>query len=410
MLPRKRLHPALRLLISALIVTLMIFIGLLLLVSASMTSPVATDPETGEITDAGVVTTFFGMLILLTLPWYRRAPLVPMIAGTVGALILQTDPFVLAVGLTVWIVRCRSRWQWAVAGVGLAVIPLNAVLHLVRLSPWPDEDYVQTGRVLVTCLSVICLGLVLGISLWARQRRSTQRAEADAQSAQHSSEQLSDELTRRREREDLAREVHDTLAGRLSGLSLQVGSLEQTAQRGDEGQLDEALRTTRRYADQALTDLRILLASLRESGASSAAPAQTPAGIPDLQDILDDAASSGLDIRPYILLDGYSGAPAALQRAILRITQEALTNALRHSTDQVVRMSLTGNPQQGVRLGFGNRAGAASGFSGGSQTGLIGIRERAELLGGSMEARHEGEEFTVAVLLPWGAEGDDPGR
>ena len=73
-------------------------------------------------------------------------------------------------------------------------------------------------------------------------------------------------------------------------------------------------------------------------------------------------------------------------------------------------MSLTGNPQQGVRLGFGNRAGAASGFSGGSQTGLIGIRERAELLGGSMEARHEGEEFTVAVLLPWGAEGDDPGR
>lgn len=402
--PRKRLHPALRLLISALIVAVMIFIGLLVLVSAGMTSPSATDPETGEITDAGVVTAFFGMLVLLTLPWYRRAPLVPMIAGTVGALLLQTDPFVLAVGLTVWIVRCRSRWQWVVAGVGLAVIPISAVIHLVRLGAWPDEDYQQTGRVLVTCLTVICLGLVLGISLWARQRRSTQLAEADAQSAQHSSEQLTDELTRRREREDLAREVHDTLAGRLSGLSLQVGSLEQTAQRGDDQQMDEALRTTRRYADQALTDLRILLASLRESGASSATPAQTPAGIPDLQDILDDAAASGLDIRPYILLDGYSGAPAALQRAILRITQEALTNALRHSADQVVRMSLTGDPQQGVRLGFGNRAGTASGFSGGSQTGLIGIRERAELLGGSMEVRHEGEEFTLTVFLPWGTE------
>lgn len=401
MLPRRRLQSALRALVSGVIVVVMIFVGLMVLVLATMTSPNSTDPASGDPTDFGLLQVGLGMLILLALPWYRRAPLVLIIAGAVAATVLRADPFVLAVGLTVWIGRCQSRWQWIVAGFGLAVIPLNAVLHLRGLSQWPDDDYQQTGQVLVVCLTLLCVGLVLGISLWTRQRRSTERAEADAESAQQSSEQLSDELARRREREDLAREVHDTLAGRLSGLSLQVGSLEQTAQRGAEDQLDDALRTTRRYADQALTDLRVLLTSLREGGASSTVPAQTPTGIPDLQDMLDDAATSGLDVRPYILLDGYSSAPPALQRAILRIAQEALTNALRHSEDRVVHLNITGDRQRGVRLGFSNRSGVRPSFSGGSGTGLIGIRERAQLLGGSVEIQTEGPEFTLSVFLPW---------
>ncbi len=390
-----------RALLTGVIVVVMIFTGLLVLAAALMTSPASVDPATDELRDFGVLQFALGMLLLLTLPWYRRAPLVLIIAGSVGATILQADPFVLAVGLTVWIVRCRSRWQWVMAGIGLALIPLNAGLHLYRLSQWPDEDYQQTGRVLVACLAVLCLVLVLGISLWVRQRRSAEQAQARAQSAQHSSEQLSGELTRRREREDLAREVHDTLAGRLSGLSLQVGSLEQSAQRGDEEQLDDALRTTRRYADQALTDLRVLLTSLREGGASAAAPEQAPAGTPDLQDVLDDAVASGLDVRPYILLDGYSSAPPTLQRAVLRITQEALTNALRHSEDRVVRLSITGDPRRGAHLRFSNRRAEQRGFDGGAGTGLIGIRERAELLGGSVNVQEEGAEFILSVFLPW---------
>lgn len=379
----------------------MMVTGLFVLATAVMTSPSTLDPHTEELTDLGAVTGGLGMLLLLTLPWYRRAPLVLIIAGTVGAIILQTDPFVLAVGLTVWIVRCRKRWQWVVAGAGLTVILINAGLHFYRLSAWPDEDYQQVGRVLVASLTVLCLILVLGISLWARQRHSAQQAEAQAQSAQHSSEQLSDELARRREREDLAREVHDTLAGRLSGLSLQVGSLEQSAQRGEDGQLDDALRTTRRYADQALADLRTLLTSLRETGAPSSTPAQTPAGIPDLDIMLDDAKASGLDVRTHILLDGYSSAPPALQRAILRISQEAMTNALRYSKDRVVQMAVTGDPQRGVHLRFSNQAAVESEFTGGSGTGLVGLRERAELLGGSVDIQTEGGEFILAVFLPW---------
>lgn len=403
MTPRKRLQTPVRWAIASVVLVAMIFAGLLIMVLASMTSPTTTDPQTMEPTDIGALRAAIGMLILLTLPWYRKVPLLPMVAGTISAVVLQLDPFVLAVGLTVWITRSQRRWHWVIAGAGLLVIAINAALHVAALTRWPDADYARTGQVLVVTLAALGIALVLGVSLWVRQRRSAQHAQATAHSAQQSSAELSDELTRRREREDLAREVHDTLAGRLSGLSLHVGSLEATAQRNDADHLGEALRTTRSYADQALTDLRVLLSSLREGGSAPAAPARAPGGVADLQDLLDDAGSSGLQIHPYILLDGYAAAPEALRRAVLRITQEALTNALRHSSDRSVRARITGDEKRGITLDFRNRSGSDTSFGQGAGTGLIGIRERAELLGGTVEVSEENSEFAVRVHLPVGA-------
>ncbi|GAB3848791.1 sensor histidine kinase [Nesterenkonia populi] len=411
MTPRNRQRPVLRLLASCAAVVLMMFVGMLVLTSAMMTSPRALDPRTDEITDFGVVQFMLGMLVLLTLPWYRRLPSLLLAVGAANAVIVQADPYVLAVGLAVWIARCRQRWHWAVAGAGFAAILVNAAIHLNALRHWPDEDYQRTGQLLVAALTMICLGLVLGISFWARQRRSAEQAKVQAQAAQHSAGELTDELTRQRERHDLAREVHDTLASRLSGLSLQVGSLEKTTQRGETEQLDEALRTTRSYADQALLDLRTLLTSLREGGVAPSAPARAPAGAQDLQDLFDDSTATGLEIRPYILLDGYSSAPAALQRAVFRITQEALTNALRHSADRAVSVRIGGDPQRGMSLEFSNRSTGQSQFAGGSGTGLVGVRERAELLGGSAEAHQGDDQFTLRVRLPWASpepSGDHP--
>lgn len=392
---------AVRAVASILIVVTMIAVGLMVLVSATMTNPAYTDTATGRPTEFGALVAGLGMLVLLTLPWYRRAPLVPMIAGSLAALLLRLDPFVVAVGLTVWMARAQRRWEWAVAAAGFLVILLSAGLHLQALSGWPDEDYQRTGFVLVPALTVLCLGLVLGISLWTRQRRSTETAQAHARAAEHSSEQLSGQLTRQRERHDLAREVHDTLASDLSGLSLHVGGLEKTAQTGEDPQLSDGLRTTRRYADQALTNLRTLLTSLREGGADEGVPAQAPQGIADLQELFTEASANGLDVRPFVLLDGYATAPAALQHTVRRITQEALANVQRHSSDRTADVSITGAPGQGVELRFSNRTSSAPGFTAGSGTGLIGLRERAQLLGGTAEVQHAQGQFVVTVRMPW---------
>ncbi|WP_146340321.1 sensor histidine kinase [Nesterenkonia sp. NBAIMH1] len=402
MTPRNRRRAALRALLSGAAVVLMIAVGILLLTSSLMTSVRAIDPHTDEVTDFGVVQFMLGTLVLLTLPWYRRLPSLLLCAGAANALIVQADPLVLAVGLTVWMARARQRWHWAVAAAGVAAILANAAIHLNALRGWPDEDYQRTGQLLVAAMAVICLGLVVGIALWARLRRSAQQAAVEARTAQDSAEELSGELARERERQELAREVHDTLAGRLSGLSLQVGSLEKSAQRGEVQHLDDALRTTRSYADQALLDLRTLLTSLREGGVAPSAPARTPAGAQDLQDLFEDAVSAGLSVRPYVLLDGYSSAPEALQRGIFRITQEALTNALRHSSDRAADCRIVGDPERGVHLEVSSRSSGPSTFAGGSGTGLVGIRERAELLGGRADITHEDHMFHLRVELPWG--------
>lgn len=390
----------LRVLLSVVVVLLLMTAALMSLVVATMTSPSLMDPVTAELTEQGAVRGALAMLLVLALPWYRAAPSVLIIVGTVSILLLHLDPFLLAVGLTGWIARCTRRWHWGVVVAGMVLIVANGVMHIVRLGQWPEEDYRQTGRILVAFSVLVCLSLILAIGFWARQRRSTRRAEAEADTALRASEHLSDELTRQREREDLAREVHDTLASRLSVLSLQAGSLQETAQREGESKLHQELQTTRSYADQALTDLRVLLTSLREGGAPSATPVPAPQGIHDLGDLLDDAASAGLDVRSFVALENFASAPEPLQRAVLRITQEALTNALRHSSDRSAHLRLTGSPERGISLIVSNRRADDSDFSLGSGTGLIGIRERAALVGGTVDVRDDGDEFVLDVQLP----------
>lgn len=392
---------AVRLALSGLIVVLMIGVGLVLMVSAMMANPTMVDPATTDVTDFGVVTFGLGMLVLLTLPFYRRAPLLPIVTGAVAALLLRLDPFVLAVGLTVWIVRARHRWHWAVAAAGIAVVLFSAGLHLHALSGWPDEDYQRTGQILIPALTVLCLGLMLGISLSVRQRRAARAAEAHAAAAEHTSEQLTEQLTRQRERQDLAREVHDTLASDLSGLSLHVGGLEKAAQSAGDPTLGHELRTTRHYADRALVNLRALLTSLREGGADDGAPTPSPQGVTSLQTLFAEASAGGVEVRPFVLLDGFSTAPDALQHAVHRITQEALTNVLRHSSDSTAEVSLTGAAGQGIELRVTNRVPHEPRFTGGSRTGLIGLQERAQALGGTAEARQEDGRFILTVRLPW---------
>lgn len=390
-----------RVILSGIVVLVMMGTGLLVTVTALMTNPGYIDPTTDEPSTLGVIMTGLGMLALLTLPFYRRAPLVPMIAGTVVALLLRLDPFVLAVGLTVWIVRAERRWHWAVAAAGFAIIMICAGLHLHALSGWPDPDYRRTGQILVAVVTVLCLGLVLGISLGVRQRRSARAAEAHARAAEHSNEQLTEQLTRQQERQVLAREVHDTLASDLSGLSLHVGGLEKAARHAGDPRLDDELRTTRHYADRALTNLRTLLTSLREGGAGDDAPAPSPQGVADLQALFAEAAAGGVDVRPFVLIDGFSSAPDALQHAVRRILQEALTNVLRHSSDRTAEISLTGGEDQGIDLRVTNRVPEQPRFTAGSGTGLVGLEERARALGGTVETRQHEGRFILTVRLPW---------
>ena len=386
-------------------VLLMMAAGLIVLVLALWVDPAngLTADADSLLTNLGVTRFLLASLALFLLPLYRRAPLVLIGAGAFCAVVLGTDPFVLAIGLTVWIGRAQKRWEWWIVAAGGVAIGVNAV-RIILVTQHIADDADRRGAIIaVLALLLLCVSLAVGISMWARQRRRTGIASAAARSARQSSEQLSDEVVRQREREALAREVHDTLASRLSAIALQTGSLEDAARELPE--LDDAMKTVRSNATSALTDLRSLLTSLREGGAPAAAPHGAPGGIGDLQDLFADAAAAGLAITPFVVIDSYGEAPDSLRRAAVRITQEALTNALRHSSDRAVTVRIEGAPRVGIRLEFANNYGYGPSFEGGSQRGLLGIGERARLIGGTANHHRSDGRFVLTVHLPW----DDPG-
>jgi len=398
-----RYQDAARRLLPALTVAFMMIVGFLVLICATATDPDNMDTAAQTMPDLAAARALFGLLTLLTLPFYRRATLIPLIAGAFSAVGIGMDPFVLAVALAVWIGRAEKPWHWWTAAGGVAVIGVNAAVHLRAVQQYPSAEERQLGTALIIAILLLCLSLVAGVAMWIRQRRRASRAAARARQADRSTVQLSDELTRQREREDLAREVHDTLASRLSTIALQTGSLEDAARQSGDQNLDAAMRTVNDQAHQALDDLRSLLTSLREGGAPAAEPLGVPGSVADLQDLFEDAGAAGLTVRPYVLLDGYGEAPDALRRAVVRIIREALTNALRHSDDAVADVRLEGGPGKGLSLEFSNGYVEDDAFDGGSETGLLGMQERVNLAGGVLWHDRSHGRFTVVVRLPWPA-------
>lgn len=391
-------------------ISCMMLTGFLVSMLAIITTPENfVDATQLEISDLGAVRFLLAIVLLLLLPWYRKIPLVLIIAGGFYAVIIQGDPFVLAVGLTVWIVRAEKRWQWIIVAVGFLAILINIGWHILALLRMPDDVAVEAWIIAVLTVGFLAVGTVLAISLLTRQRRRIEQADATVEAVQHDRANISTQMTRQTEREYLAREVHDTLAQRLTALSLQTGQMQKHLTEHDDAELTTALQATKQYSDQALRDLRNLVTTLRDRGEKeSTVPSVAPDGFDDLKRLFDDASDQGLVVYPLIVLNGYDTAPDELQRAVLRITQEALTNVMRHSPDQTVQLRFEGQPGEGLRMEFMNRRDTQATFGAGSGTGILGITERAELLGGSAHAELLPEYFRLTIRLPWQPEQTAP--
>src|SRR5699024_12620422 len=96
-------------LLQILAIAFMMFTGLIVASIAMFSAPENfTDVKSDEISDLGAIRVGFACLLLLLIPWYRKIPLVLIITGGFYAVVVQGDPYVLAIGLTVWIVRAQQ--------------------------------------------------------------------------------------------------------------------------------------------------------------------------------------------------------------------------------------------------------------------------------------------------------------
>jgi len=285
-------------------------------------------------------------------------------------------PYVaLAFAIVSAIVRGARVWAWVSVGVcWMAGIVAAVVLQRGDWAP---------GRIVATTLGIL---IVFGIGEGIRGRR-----ERAAEYRRLRSEREQTEV--RAERMRIARELHDVLAHSLSQINVQAGVGLHLMDR-QPAKAAEALASIKETSKTALDEVRAVLGVLRAEG-SPDAPLVPEPGLDRLPALVDGVR--GVEV---ILDDRIVDAPKPVQLALYRIVQESLTNITRHAdaTRATVRLWADADGYR-VEVADDGTARDSAGESGGR--GLLGMRERAELLGGALAAGPaEGGGFLVSASIP----------
>ncbi|MGW4050693.1 sensor histidine kinase [Streptomyces sp. NPDC004779] len=272
-----------------------------------------------------------------------------------------------------------------------------ALVALAQFLPHPPGDLTLLSldrETLLAALDSCALGagaFVLGRS--ARQRRERLREAAESREREH---RLLTERALVAERARLAREMHDVVAHKVSLISLQAGVIQVTSQDAP-GTLETA-RVIRELSVATLAELQHLLGVLRTAGGAAGELVPQPR-VADLRSLVDvDAPRVALHVG-----DVPDGLPEAVERAVYRTVQEALTNIRKHAPGADADVRVWSDPEGlhvMVRNTAPDRAAVPLGLPDGGH-GLTGLRERAQLLGGTFSAGPvPGGGFLVRARFP----------
>jgi signal transduction histidine kinase len=329
-------------------------------------------------------------VLLQTLPLLlrRRYPL-PVLAVVLAASISTRfvvgalPPFALA--LAVYTVASHTERRVSVsAGIAtLAALPLVLIERTVGL---------DTGESLVHLIVFVAAAWILGDSVRTKRayyRELEERAER--------LEREKEENVRRaavEEQARIARELHDVIAHSVSVMVVQAAAASDVFGRQPE-RAREALRSIEETGRSALTELRRLLGVVRSRGEDRLEPQP---GLAGLGVLAEQMRATGLEID--LELDAELGdLPTGVDLSAYRIVQEALTNTLKHAQAKRARVRLSRNAGELELEVVDDGAGPSD--ESGSGHGLIGMRERAALLGGVLETG-VGEDggFSVRARFP----------
>jgi len=281
--------------------------------------------------------------------------------------------------------------------VGSAVITVYIVAPSLFRGGVDVSVVPQAGAVLLASLFGLMLSWTVGALLRTAIRARESRRAQEAAQVEAATEQG---------RVRIARDMHDVVAHSLAVVIAQADGARYAAAT-DASAATAALGTISATARAALADVRLLLTQLRHS--QGAGPQPTLA---DLEALYAQVRAAGLALEVDIDPAPPGEPPAAVQLAVYRILQEALTNAIRHGDGvRPVSVRLAWWPDRvevNVRNGVRRAGVPAGGLAGGvgveshAGHGLIGMRERAQLAGGWLEADREGDAFAVRAVIPIG--------
>ncbi|MFD1150190.1 sensor histidine kinase [Saccharothrix hoggarensis] len=199
------------------------------------------------------------------------------------------------------------------------------------------------------------------------------------------------------ERLRIAREVHDVVAHSLAMINVQAGVAAHVADRRPDEAV-KALKAIKEASGHALDDLRATLGVLRTGEGTTPVPS-----LDRLDDLVKPVAKARVVGSPGDL-------PAAVDAAAYRVVQEALTNAMRYAPDaSEIVISFEHTDDALVLTIADDGAGGDGRTSQGVGSGIRGMRERVEALGGTLDAGPSARGFAVRAVLPWEVRGDQGG-
>jgi signal transduction histidine kinase len=290
-------------------------------------------------------------------------------------------------------------------GVAVLVAAGNVLTSLLRPLARPDLPAPNWWQGL---LAVACVAAALAWGMLVRTRR--QLAVARRERVMSEREFLVTQA-RQMERDRIAREMHDVLAHRLSLLSLHAGALELWPDAPPE--IARAAGVIRGSAHGALEDLRHVIGVLRAGRGDEDRGAELADGVPerpqptlvDLPVLIDESRKAGTRVVLECEVTDLAAVPEAVGRTAFRIVQEGLTNARKHADDAAVSVAVRGAAADGLTVEIRNPwpVGVARTVPiPGAGMGIIGLAERAALIGGRLEhGRTPAGEFRLRAWLPW---------
>jgi signal transduction histidine kinase len=311
-----------------------------------------------------VVPVVSGNLIAHSLP--------PTQASSPEAVMLRQMPLLLmALILTAW----QYGWRYVVlfsAGIGVFTFGLHA--NLPRRAGSTILPPVTVW--LIQTVSFLVVGYFVSVLIQRLQQQQASLARANAQLVDYAA--TLEDLTISRERNRVARELHDTLAHTLSGLSVQLEAVKaywEIDPRAAQEMLEKSLGATR----SGLQETRRALKALRAS------PLDDLGLVLALGTLAEEMAARANVRLDLCLPDERISLPPGVEQAVYRVTQEALANAVHHANAQVftLQLAIDGTTlsllvhDDGV--GFDTKEDRAAGHF-----GLHGMRERAQLVGGEL--------------------------
>lgn len=284
--------------------------------------------------------------------------------------------------------------------LGLASVVVGSGTITIYLFRWAFLGSGSLSDVPTLIFVLLAALFALGLSWTAGALvRTAMRARANRAAQSRAEEQTVAEQERTR----IARDMHDIVAHSLAVIIAQSDGARYAAA-SDPAAQAAALGTISSTARSALSDVRLLLTQLRHSQAEGPQPT-----LADLEQLYAQVRAAGVELRVDVDPAPRGEVAASVQLSVYRILQEALTNALRHGARTGVDVTLAWHPDRvdlRVRNDIAPIPEGTERRTGGH--GLIGMRERAQLIGGRLDAAAAGGVFTVEASLPTGAASEKP--